>query len=108
MARVRARLGDRAFERAAAVGERLTPAEAVSFAASARGAAGGLSEREREVAAGIHEGLSNREIADRLVLSVRTVDTHVQRILGKLGFGSRAQIAAWFESTRAATSGEVT
>lgn len=108
VAQVRARLGDRAFERAAAVGERLTPAEAVSFAASARGAAGGLSEREREVAAGIHEGLSNREIADRLVLSVRTVDTHVQRILGKLGFGSRAQIAAWFESTRAAVSGEVT
>ena len=50
----------------------------------------------------------HREIADRLVLSVRTVDTHVQRILGKLGFGSRAQIAAWFESTRAAVSGEVT
>ncbi|MDQ1204867.1 LuxR C-terminal-related transcriptional regulator [Microbacterium sp. SORGH_AS_0862] len=108
VARVRARLGDRAFERAAAVGERLTPVEAVSFAASARGSAGGLSEREREVAAGIHEGLSNREIAERLVLSVRTVDTHVQRILGKLGFGSRAQIAAWFESTRAAVPSEVT
>ncbi|MDR6199628.1 putative ATPase/DNA-binding NarL/FixJ family response regulator [Microbacterium sp. SORGH_AS428] len=108
VARVRARLGDRAFERAAAVGERLTPAEAVSFAASARSVAGGLSDREREVAAGVHEGLSNREIAERLVLSVRTVDTHVQRILGKLGFGSRAQIAAWFESSRAAVTGEVT
>lgn len=108
VALVRARLGDRAFDRAAAVGERLTPAEAVAFAASARSAAGGLSEREREVAAGIHEGLSNREIADRLVLSVRTVDTHVQRILGKLGFGSRAQIAAWVESTRAGVAGEVT
>jgi len=53
------------------------------------------------VAAGIHEGLSNREIAERLVLSVRTIDTHVQRILAKLGFTSRAQIAAWFQSTLA-------
>jgi DNA-binding CsgD family transcriptional regulator len=33
------------------------------------------------------------------VLSVRTVDTHVQRILGKLGFTSRAQIAAWYEAS---------
>ena len=46
----------------------------------------------------IHRGMSNRDIADELVLSVRTVDTHVQRILGKLGFSSRAQIAAWYEA----------
>jgi DNA-binding NarL/FixJ family response regulator len=41
----------------------------------------------------------NRDIADELVLSVRTVDSHVQRILGRLGFTSRAQIAAWYEAT---------
>jgi non-specific serine/threonine protein kinase len=42
--------------------------------------------------------LSNREIADELVLSVRTVDTHVQRIFAKLGVASRSQVAAWYES----------
>ena len=52
----------------------------------------------------IHRGMSNREIAGELVLSVRTVDTHVQRILGKLGFSSRAQIAAWYEAMFASTS----
>lgn len=105
---VRAHLGDRAFERAASIGERLSPAEAVAFAGSARGGTGGLSDREMQVAAGIREGHSNREIADRLVLSVRTVDTHVQRILGKLGVGSRAQIAAWYEATAPTEAHEVT
>lgn len=98
LARVRSSLGDRAFDRAVSAGEQLSPAQAVAFAASAPGSSV-LSERESQVAAGIHAGLSNREIAERLVLSVRTVDTHVQRILTKLGVGSRAQIAAWFEAT---------
>ena len=40
-------------------------------------------------------GLANREIAERLVLSDRTVETHVQHILTKLGFRSRTQVAAW-------------
>ena len=39
--------------------------------------------------------MSNREIAKRLYLSVRTVDNHVQHILGKLGFDSRVQVATW-------------
>jgi DNA-binding NarL/FixJ family response regulator len=52
----------------------------------------------------IHGGMSNRDIAAELVLSVRTVDTHVQRILGKLGFSSRAQIAAWYEAMFASAS----
>jgi predicted ATPase/DNA-binding CsgD family transcriptional regulator len=54
-----------------------------------------LSRREAEVAALIADGLSNRAIAESLVLSKRTVDGHVERILAKLGFGSRAQVAAW-------------
>ncbi|SIR64778.1 LuxR C-terminal-related transcriptional regulator [Microbacterium sp. RURRCA19A] len=99
---VRQRLGDEAFERLSAIGEGLSPTEAAAFAGAPGRPATGLSARESEVAAGIHEGLSNREIADRLVLSVRTVDTHVQRILAKLGFSSRAQIAAWYQSTLAA------
>ncbi|MFJ8026805.1 ATP-binding protein [Streptomyces sp. NPDC096311] len=54
-----------------------------------------LTRREREVAALVAQGLSNRRIAESLVLSPRTVDGHVERILAKLGFGSRAQVAAW-------------
>jgi DNA-binding NarL/FixJ family response regulator len=56
---------------------------------------GGLTEREREVAALIAKGKSNREIADQLVVSYRTVETHVRSILSKLAFASRAQIAVW-------------
>ena len=93
------RLGERAYERLMTAGGRLAPSEAVSFAVSARRPSTVLSARETEVAADIRAGLSNRAIAERLVLSVRTIDTHVQRILVKLGFTSRAQIAAWYEST---------
>jgi non-specific serine/threonine protein kinase len=56
---------------------------------------GGLTERERAVAALIAQGKSNREIADQLVVSERTVESHVGNILFKLGFASRAQVAAW-------------
>ncbi|WP_232006148.1 LuxR C-terminal-related transcriptional regulator [Mycobacterium sp. 852013-50091_SCH5140682] len=54
-----------------------------------------LTKREFEVAALVEVGLSNREIAERLVISKRTADGHVERILAKLGFASRAQVAAW-------------
>ncbi|QJA00144.1 LuxR C-terminal-related transcriptional regulator [Leifsonia sp. PS1209] len=61
---------------------------------------GQLSARELEVCDLITEGLTDREIAARLVLSVRTVNNHVQRILAKLGFTSRTQVAAWRLRTR--------
>ena len=54
-----------------------------------------LTAREREVAALIARGLSNRDIAARLVISARTAETHVQHIMAKLGLTARAQIAAW-------------
>jgi non-specific serine/threonine protein kinase len=54
-----------------------------------------LSPRERDVAALVAEGLTNRAIGERLFISERTVDGHVARILSKLGFESRAQVAAW-------------
>ena len=57
--------------------------------------AGSLTDREREVAALVADGLSNRAIAARLVISQRTVDGHVERILAKLCFTSRSQVAAW-------------
>jgi DNA-binding NarL/FixJ family response regulator len=56
---------------------------------------GGLTPREREVARFLSQGKSNREIAEELVLSERTVENHVGNILTKLGFDSRAQIAVW-------------
>ena len=54
-----------------------------------------LSPRELEVANLIAEGLTNRQIAERLVISERTAQNHVQHILTKLGFATRSQIAAW-------------
>lgn len=56
---------------------------------------GGLSAREREVAMLVAQGRSNREIAASLVVSERTAEVHVSNILGKLGFTTRVQIAAW-------------
>ena len=54
-----------------------------------------MTAREREVALLIAHGKTNREIADTLVVSPRTVDNHVANVLSKLGFASRSQVAAW-------------
>jgi len=54
-----------------------------------------LTAREREVAALIARGYSNRDIANELVIADGTAANHVQHILDKLGFDTRAQIAAW-------------
>jgi pimeloyl-ACP methyl ester carboxylesterase/DNA-binding CsgD family transcriptional regulator len=62
---------------------------------SRRAAAPRLTPRQREVAALVAEGLTNREIADRLVLSERSVESHVDRIRLRLGVRSRAQVAVW-------------
>jgi predicted ATPase/DNA-binding CsgD family transcriptional regulator/transcriptional regulator with XRE-family HTH domain len=56
---------------------------------------GGLTARESEVAAWIARGKSNREIARNMTVGVKTVETYVTRILNKLGFDSRVQIATW-------------
>ncbi len=56
---------------------------------------GGLTAREREVARLVAQGKSNRAIADELVVGVSTVEAHISHIFTKLGFSSRAQIAAW-------------
>jgi DNA-binding CsgD family transcriptional regulator len=54
-----------------------------------------LTAREREIADLMADGLSNREMAEKLVISEGTVEVHVKHILGKLGFRSRAQVAGW-------------
>jgi len=56
---------------------------------------GGLTRREWEVAQLVAEGLSNKDVAARLVISQRTAETHVERILTKLGFTSRTQVGRW-------------
>src|SRR4051794_33308682 len=54
-----------------------------------------LGQREAEVARRVAEGRSNKAIGSRLFISERTVESHVRNILAKLGFTSRAQVAAW-------------
>ncbi|WP_405772641.1 LuxR C-terminal-related transcriptional regulator [Streptomyces sp. NBC_01538] len=64
-----------------------------------------LSRREREVAALVAKGMTNRQAASVLGLSPRTADAHVVSILSKLGFSCRAQIAAWWAATRPSSPG---
>ncbi len=90
-------LAERAANTARALGMRVLLASAEALVTELTSASGplALSPREREVATLVTRGLSNREIARTLYLSERTAENHVQHILTKLGFDSRAQIAAW-------------
>jgi ATP/maltotriose-dependent transcriptional regulator MalT len=66
---------------------------------SARPTTGGfgdtLSERERQVAVLVTRGHSNREIAEELVISLKTAEAHIHHVLNKLGLANRVQIATW-------------
>jgi DNA-binding CsgD family transcriptional regulator len=62
----------------------------------------GLTARELEVLEHVAAGKTNREVADELFLSVRTVDRHLSRIFDKLGVNSRAAAASQYERSRAA------
>lgn len=107
-ARLGKALGDKAFQAAWQRGRRLSVEEAIACAlegavppsaASKTGEV--LTRRQREVADLIADGCSNREIAAKLVISLRTAEGHVEKILVRLGFTSRAQIAAWAATQRA-------
>jgi DNA-binding NarL/FixJ family response regulator len=63
-----------------------------------------LTAREREVAGLVAKGLTNRDIAARLVVSKRTVDAHLEHILSKLGYSSRVQVAALASRAAAAAA----
>ncbi|MFF0525369.1 ATP-binding protein [Actinomadura nitritigenes] len=109
--KAREALGERRYRAAFEEGGRLAPAQALRDALGEPpapedpgpdGAADGpapdacpLTDRELQVAALVAEGLSNRDIAERLTIAKRTADSHVEHILSKLGFSSRAQIAVW-------------
>jgi predicted ATPase len=104
-------LGERQFLQALAEGASMSWETAIAYALNERptGRAGDdtatyalpeLTRREREVAVLIAEGLTNKEIASRLIISTRTAETHVENILTKLGFTSRTQIAALIAAER--------
>jgi DNA-binding NarL/FixJ family response regulator len=109
--RLRSTIGDERFESAFAEGAAYSLGQAVDLAL-AQGSAhprsgptpasrvqvanpGGLTRREWEVAQLVAEGLSNKDVAARLVISQRTAETHVEKILTKLGFTSRTQVGRW-------------
>ena len=110
-ARVRAVMGDTAYAREFEIGAAMEHAEAVAYALGERSDVTPekdrnprkgvvLGAREEEVGMLVAQGLSNKDIAARLFLSVRTVETHVHHLLNKLGVNSRTQIAVWFSERR--------
>jgi predicted ATPase/DNA-binding CsgD family transcriptional regulator len=110
-ARIRKAIGDTAYANEFEFGAAMEHEEAVAYALGERtdvrpetdrshvkGIV--LGTREEEVGQLIAQGLSNKDIAARLFLSVRTVETHVHNLLNKLGVNSRTQIAVWFSEQR--------
>jgi len=107
----RARLGPATFQAEWQAGKRLSRAEAIRLALgepepdAVGGAADAdglpLSKREAEVAHLVADGLSNKQIGARLIISEHTVDSHIRAIMNKLGLSSRAQVAAWLTRQRA-------
>ncbi|MEU4426819.1 LuxR C-terminal-related transcriptional regulator [Actinoplanes sp. NPDC024001] len=98
--------GDTNFDEAYLDGLNLDPAAGIGYALDEpslhpaelppqRAGWAPLTQREREVALLVADGLTNQQIADRLMIGRRTANTHVEHILTKLDFASRAQIAAW-------------
>ena len=57
-----------------------------------------LTPRQREVAALVADGMTNREIAARLTITERSAESHIERICARMGFRSRSQIAAWYSA----------
>lgn len=96
-------LGAGEFEAGGESYRALSLPEIVSLALGARSDPAGqdvrqeqrLTAREQQIAELIAKGLSNRDIAETLVISPRTVGSHVEHILAKLDFSSRAQVASW-------------
>jgi non-specific serine/threonine protein kinase len=96
------RLGQRRSTEARNAAREMTLDEAIAYATATGDLrkveahpAGRLSPREREVAALVARGLSNRTIATQLSITERTAGAHVEHILDKLGFTSRTQIGVW-------------
>ncbi|MHC3474439.1 ATP-binding protein [Streptomyces sp. 7R007] len=100
--RVRARLGPADFDRVFRRGADATVAQALAHvldesppAVRSLGSVPPLTRREWQVADLVAEGLTNKQIAARLVIAQRTAENHVERILTKLGLPSRSRLAVW-------------
>jgi ATP/maltotriose-dependent transcriptional regulator MalT len=112
VARCRRMLGAAAFDAAADRGARLGFDDVVAYALEAATtrsipsdqASSPLTRRESQVADLVAQGMSNKEIAASLVISLRTAEGHVEHILTKLGFTSRAQIATWVTARKHAAA----
>ena len=95
----RSAVGEERFEAAYRQGMAMSLAEAIALARGETPAAASgprpLTRREREIAALVARGMGNREIAEQLFLSKRTVDSHIEHIFAKLGFTSRIQLTVW-------------
>jgi non-specific serine/threonine protein kinase len=96
----RTRLGTRRSQQAWTEGAAMSLDRAIEYALSTEepesvGKVGPLSRRESEVAALVAAGMTNRHIAERLFISERTAEGHIERIRNKLGLSSRAHLAAW-------------
>ncbi|MFD5243925.1 ATP-binding protein [Amycolatopsis sp. NPDC058340] len=94
-------LGDKRFDLAIAEGRRRNPHDALAGPGTPSAGEPAdlppLTPRESEIARLVAAGLSNREIAARLVIARRTVETHLQHISHKLDFANRTQLAVWVE-----------
>jgi len=110
-------LGRNSFEAAFARGRAMTISEGAAFAVEGKqpskppppaGAERhlGLTRRELEIARLAADGLTNKQIAARLYLSQRTVETHITNILNKLGLDSRIQLSRWMGDVTGPTTGE--
>lgn len=102
VAEARVRLGDRRAQAAWDHGQAMTEQQARDYAfgsidvvAPPASGAGPLTRREREVAAMVASGLTNKQIAERLFISERTAEGHVERIRNKLSVRSRTEVATW-------------
>jgi len=98
----RGRLGARRADGAWSDGQTMDSARALEYALEESGPdakhvleAGPLSRREREVVAMVADGMTNRQIAERLFIAERTAEGHVERIRNKLGVRSRTEVATW-------------
>jgi DNA-binding NarL/FixJ family response regulator len=117
LAAARTQLGTAAWQAAFAEGKAMELEEAVEYALSEDDSSmiasrtpeqtsstaprpSALTRREREVVKLVAQGLTNRQIAEELVLSERTVENHVRNILKKLKLSSRSEVAAWVEAQR--------
>ena len=110
VAAVRAALGDQAYTVAFRRGRQMPLAQVLHGAENKRRStrsgqdhadgADLLTAREEEIAALLAQGLSNKEIANSLVIALRTAETHVENVLVKLGLTSRSQVAAWLAERR--------